>query len=421
MPTKALLYAAEVRHLARAGATWGLRPGKVGFDFERVMARKDAQIADFAGYRRKQLSEGAFEFVRAQATFLDPERVALSDGRVLRGRHFMVATGSRVPAPSLAGLVETGYLTSDEALGLRRPPRSLVVLGGGAVALEMAQFFARFDTRVTVIQRSAHVLRGVDADAAAALEGALRREGIRVYTGTRLIEAKRSGRGKTVVFEHDGKRRRVEAEEILFALGRVPNTEGLGLERTGVKVEGGRIVTDAAMRTSVPHMYAAGDCTSPHEVVHLAVTQGEVAGHNIARPGEPRRMDYRLLVQVVFTEPQVAVVGLTGPEAERLAVEHIEANYPFNDHGKSLIMEARDGFVRLRAHRTTGEILGGCCVGPQAGELIHEIVAAMAKRMTVQELAVMPHYHPTLAEIWTYPAEELAERIRDGVTTENSR
>ena len=123
-------------------------------------------------------------------------------------------------------------------------------------------------------------------------------------------------------------------------------------------------------------------------------------------------MDYRLLISVVFTEPQVAFVGLTEKEARARGIPHLTANYPFNDHGKSLIMEAKDGFVKLLADPKSGEIIGGACVGPVGGELIHEVAAAMTKRMTVQELAAMPHYHPTLAEIWTYPAEELVEKIR---------
>jgi pyruvate/2-oxoglutarate dehydrogenase complex dihydrolipoamide dehydrogenase (E3) component len=133
--------------------------------------------------------------------------------------------------------------------------------------------------------------------------------------------------------------------------------------------------------------------------------------HNIVKPKSPRIMDYRLLISVVFTEPQVATVGLTEKAAMARGISFIAARYPFNDHGKSLIMEAKDGFVKLLANPKNGEILGGSCVGPVGGELIHEIVAAVARRMTVRELAALPHYHPTLAEIWTYPAEELAEQI----------
>jgi pyruvate/2-oxoglutarate dehydrogenase complex dihydrolipoamide dehydrogenase (E3) component len=130
--------------------------------------------------------------------------------------------------------------------------------------------------------------------------------------------------------------------------------------------------------------------------------------HNIVHPDRMKRMDYRLLTEVIFTEPQIATVGLTEKAARAQSIPYLAASYPFNDHGKSLIMEAKDGFVKLLAEPKSGEILGGCCVGPVGGELIHEIVAAMYKRMTVHELAAMPHYHPTLAEIWTYPAEDLA-------------
>lgn len=201
--------------------------------------------------------------------------------------------------------------------------------------------------------------------------------------------------------------------------GCVPNTESLNLETAGVEMEpGGRILTDCRMRTSAPHIFVAGDCCGPHEIVHIAVQQGEIAGRNIiadvkdgSRGRSPHQIDYRLLISVVFTDPQIAFVGLTEKEAEAKHVPFLAASYPFNDHGKSLIMEAKDGFVKLLANPKTGEIIGGSCCGPSGGELIHEIVAAMAKRMTVQELAVMPHYHPTLAEIWTYPAEELAEKV----------
>jgi pyruvate/2-oxoglutarate dehydrogenase complex dihydrolipoamide dehydrogenase (E3) component len=192
----------------------------------------------------------------------------------------------------------------------------------------------------------------------------------------------------------------------------VPNTASLGLEKAGVTLEDGRVVTDNLMQTSARHIYAAGDCTGPHEIVHIAVIQGEIAAHNIAHPNEPRRMDYRLLSNIVFTEPQVATVGLTEKEAKSQKIPYLAASYPFNDHGKSLIMEAKDGFVKLLADPATGEIIGGACVGPSGGELIHEIIVAMSKRMTVRELASVPHYHPTLAEIWTYPAEELADKIR---------
>jgi pyruvate/2-oxoglutarate dehydrogenase complex dihydrolipoamide dehydrogenase (E3) component len=411
MPTKALLYASEILHLAGHPEPWGIHTANVSFDFARVMARKNALIGEFAEDRRRQLADGRFGFLRANARFRDRNTVALDNNRMLSARHFVVATGSSVAPPPLPQFRETGYLTSDDALRLSQLPESLIVLGGGPIACEFAQFFARFGVKVSLFQRSEHVLREFDTDAATVIEKVFRREGIEVFTGTKLTGASREGGLKTVSFEHGGESRSISAREILFALGRVPNTASLDLDAAGVATDRGRIIANEFMQTSAPHIYTAGDCTGPHEIVHIAVQQGEVAAHNIATPAAPRRMDYRLLIAVVFTDPQVAFVGLTEKEAKARNIPCRAASYPFNDHGKSLIMEAKDGFVKLLADVKSGEILGGSCVGPMGGELIHEIVAAMAKRMTVHELAVVPHYHPTLAEIWTYPAEELAGQI----------
>ena len=424
MPTKALLYAAEVKRLAERAATWGMHTGKVSFNFAKVMARKNAQIKDFAGFRGQQLNSGRFKFIRANASFLDAHTVEIGradlpvsqDARQrvpikITAKHFVIATGSSVAPSPLPQLNEVGFITSDDAVALKKLPKSLIILGGGAIACEFAQFFARFGVKVTLIQRSEHILKEFDADAGIEIEKVFRREGVQVFTNTKLLDARRKGKLKTVSFGQNGKTISVSAEEILFALGRVPNTASLNLENAGVKTENGRIVTNDKMQTNAPHIFAAGDCTGRHEIVHIAIQQGETAVHNITKPKSPRRMDYRLLISVVFTEPQVAFVGLTEKEAKARGIKFLAVGYPFNDHGKSLIMEAKDGFVKLLAHPQSGEILGGACIGPDGGELIHEIVAAMAQRMTVHELAAMPHYHPTLAEIWTYPAEELAARI----------
>jgi pyruvate/2-oxoglutarate dehydrogenase complex dihydrolipoamide dehydrogenase (E3) component len=466
MPTKALLYASEVLHLAGHAEPWGIRAKGVGFDFNQVMARKNALIKEFADYRQQQLENGKFDFVRGFARFVDEHTVEVTPveaGRAissapasttrsrrpkrLTARSFVIATGSTIAPSPLPQLDTLNCLNSDSVLKLERLPRSLVVLGGGAVAVEFAQFFARFGVQVTLVQRSPHILHEFDPDAATVLETVFRREGMKVYTGTKLLDARwyadipprsngkikgnrkgskadrtlkaRSGQEsssaavrKEVLFEHEGKITRVQADDILFALGRIPQIAGLNLDKIGVQLEFQRIATNAQMQTSQPHIYAVGDCTGLHEIVHIAIQQGEVAGHNIARPGTMKSLDYRLLTEVIFTEPQIATVGLSEKLANVKNIPYLVASYPFNDHGKSLIMEARDGFVKLLAGPMNGEILGGCCVGPVGGELIHEIIAAMHKRMTVAELAAMPHYHPTLAEIWTYPAEELAEQVR---------
>lgn len=409
MPTKALLHAAELRHAFRLAETWGMANRGVDLDLARLFDRKDQLIAEFARYRRSQLESGPFELIRGRAHFTDPHTLAIHGHRSIRARHFVLATGSHIAPPPIEGLRHAGYLNSDSALQLQRIPESLVMLGGGAVALEFAQFFSRMGSLVTVVQRSPRLLSGFDPDVADELEAALDREGIQVFTDTRLTDVRRRGHEKEVLFEEAGREVTVAAEEVFHALGRRPATEHLGLEAAGVEVTArGHIRTDASQRTSASHIYAAGDCCGPHEVVHVAIQQAEAAARNLLNPAVPLSLDDRLLTQVVFTDPGVAVTGLS----ERAAADGHQqvrvARYPFNDHGKSMILGCQEGFVKLIAAAGSGELLGGACVGPQAGELIHEVTVAIAARLTAAQFAAIPHYHPTLAEIWTYPAEELA-------------
>ena len=411
MPTKALLYSAEVLHLVQNSAPVGVRADDVSFDITEIIARKDKLIKGFADYRQSQLESKPFDFIRANASFIDPHTVQLSNGGQLHAKNFVIATGSTIAPSPMPSLDEVGCITSDDAIFLKKLPQSMIILGGGPTAVEFAQFFCRLGVRVSLVQRSPNILKEEDQDAAKVIEEVFGKEGMTVFTATNLKSAWREGSMKVVSFEYEGQTVRIAGEEILFGLGRVPNTRGLHLEKAGVDVSLGRFLVNSEMQTNVPHIYAAGDCTGLHEIVHIAIQQGEIAAHNIIHPDNRRCMDYRLLASVVFTDPQLGRVGLTEREAQVEKIPYIAASYPFADHGKSMLMCATDGFVKLLADPKSGEILGGCCVGPHGGELIHEIIAAMYKRMTVRELAAMPHYHPTLAEIWTYPAEELADKV----------
>ena len=222
---------------------------------------------------------------------------------------------------------------------------------------------------------------------------------------------------RRVVFQKDGCDYTVEATHILNALGRSPQLGGL--ENLGLQLRGGRIDADAHQRTSVPNIFVAGDVCGPCEVVHVAIQQGEVAAANSAsllgvRSGPLKVMDYRLKLFAVFSEPQLACVGATEAELHAAGTPYVTATYPFNDHGKSLVMGETSGFVKITASKETGEMLGAAVVGPDAAELIHEVTVAMHYRATVQDFATIPHYHPTLSEIWTYPAEEIASQINLG-------
>lgn len=210
----------------------------------------------------------------------------------------------------------------------------------------------------------------------------------------------------------DGRERSYVGEEILQALGRRPNIEGLHLDLAEVPLDGGRIVVDGAMRTSQAHIYAVGDVNDVTPIVHLAIQQGEIAAYNATHADQPgKTIDHRLDMEVVFTDPQVAVLGLNDACAKAEGILYLTASHSFADHGKALCLGATHGFVKLLCAPPTGELLGAQIVGPEAGELIHELIAAMYYHGTAADLMRISHYHPTLAEIVIYPAESIVERL----------
>jgi pyruvate/2-oxoglutarate dehydrogenase complex dihydrolipoamide dehydrogenase (E3) component len=411
MPTKTILRSSDIMSLMRRAAEFGLRPVEAQADMAAIIARKEALIGDFAAYRIGQLHDPGFTLYQQKAVFLSPTTVQVG-AQVLEASQFIIATGSVASHVPISGIDAVGYITSDEALQVQQSPKSMIVLGGGAVATELAQFFHRTGTQVTLIQRSHHILSDGDEDLARPVEARFREEGMRVFTGTQLHRFTAEGGCKTAHFTCDGEEKTASAEVVLQALGRRPNVDGLELATAGVEVDRGRVVVNAEMRTNQPHIFAVGDVNGIHEIVHIAIQQGEIAGYNAVHPQRPsHRMDDRLKAQVVFTDPQVANVGLSEKECQENDVPYLVASYPFNDHGKSLTLGETHGHVKLLCDPRTGVLVGGHIVGPEAGELIHELIAVMYFHGTVRDLAQIPHYHPTLAEIITYPAEELAEQI----------
>lgn len=422
MPSKSVIESANRFRAMRRASEFGLRAEGLSVAPGEIIARKRRLIGEFAEYRRDQLADGRFDLIRGSAVFTGSHTIEVTPleggaSEVIEFKSALVATGSSVSRVPITGLEEAGYWTSDDVLDREDLPDSIIVLGGGAIALEMACYLEGLGKEVTVIQRSNQVLRGSDPDVAAALAAALsERENLTLYTGTSIQEVQCDNTGrKAVVFCHCGINKSVSAAEILYALGRSPNTAGLNLEAAGIKREkpGGRIPCNPDQRSNVPHIFAAGDVCGPHEIVHIAIEQGEIAAHNAAVHlgvhTEPlREISYRLKLLGIFTDPEVATVGLSEAEATAAGHEFATASYPFNDHGKSMIKGEMHGFVKMIADANTGEILGASVVGPDAVEIIHEIVVAMHFNATTNEFLKIPHYHPTLSEIWTYPAEELS-------------
>lgn len=412
MPSKTLIYAAEVLHHARHADRFGLKVTGARADMKAVHARKKRIIADFARYRVDALKGGKFDLYRAHARFLDPHTVELSDGRRLRGRHFLIGTGSKVSVPTVPGLKEAKAWTSDDVLDLDFLPRSVVVLGGGIVACELAQYLRRMGSKVTLVQRSPNILRDHSDDASCVVQQAFRDEGIELFTDTKLESVTTDKHGATVKFRHNGKLVTRRAAHLFNALGREPNTAGLNLVAAGVKTRpNGQIIINRWQQTSAPHIYAGGDCSGPHEIVHVAIAQGELAARHAAKVKQLKPVDWSLLLNVVFTDPQLATIGVLERDLDEQGIKYLSAAYPFNDHGKSILMEANYGYVKVIAEPKRGRILGAEIVGKDAGELIHAFSAPLAMRATVRDMLRAPWYHPTLAEIITYPLEEIAERL----------
>jgi pyruvate/2-oxoglutarate dehydrogenase complex dihydrolipoamide dehydrogenase (E3) component len=413
MPSKTLLYMAEVLHLAQKGKTFGLKISSARADMKAIHARKKKIIADFAGYRQRALASGKFDLIRAHARFLDPHTVELSDGKKIAAKHILIGTGSKVSVPPVPGLAESKFWTSDDVLDLDFIPQSVLVLGGGIVACELAQFLNRIGARVALVQRSPNILRDHSEDASCVVQKAFVDEGIELFAGTQIQSIAQDRRGTTITFLHDGKTVTRRAAHLFHALGREPNTAGLNLAAAGVRARpNGQIIIDKFQRTSAPHIYAAGDCSGPAEIVHIAIQQGELAARHAAGVKKLKPIDWSLLLNVVFTDPQLATIGVLERDLDERGVKYLAASYPFNDHGKSILMDANYGYVKVLAEPKRGRILGAEIVGKDAGELIHAFSGPLAMRATVFDLLRAPWYHPTLAEIITYPLEEIAEKIK---------
>ncbi|MBI2773579.1 MAG: mercury(II) reductase [Chloroflexi bacterium] len=404
LPSKDLIEAARIYWEAQHPRFPGLGGKTLDLDFRRLIEGKDEVIRE---YRKKKYDSILDEsdritIVKGHARLVDPHTAAV-DGQRLVGEQVLIATGSRPAVPEITGLEDVPYLTSDlltsdEPMELFDQPRSLAIIGGGYIALELAQLFQRLGTPVTLIQRSPQLLSGYEPEVQAEIENVLSGEGVELRLGARVRGVRPDGDGISVALE-DGE---VRAERLLVATGRAPNTDDIGLDSAGVARDArGFIDVDERLRTNVPHIWAAGDVIGRHTGAQMATPvgahDGNIAAGN-ALGADQRKVDHTVLPRTIFTDPQIATVGLTDEEANGAGYRCSCNTVPIHIVPRAGAVRDERGLIKMVADSESGKVLGVSMVGRDAGEVIHEAAMGMRFGATVHDFIDMVHVYPTMAE-----------------------
>ncbi len=404
VPSKALIEAAAVHHAAATAGMFGIRVGELRVDFPAVMDHVHDVIDQIARYEDAAHLEAAGVTVRrGRAVFIDARTLLVGDERFSATR-VVVCTGSRAEVPSIDGLDDVQYLTNETIFELRAQPRHMLVLGAGAVGLELAQAFLRLGTDVDVVDLAATFLPREDPEIAGALRGLLEAEGMHLHLGAQPVRAARDRNGVVLTINDADGERVLRGDALLVATGRRANVAGLGLETIGVNVEQRGVTVDAHLRTSVAGIFAAGDVTGTMPFTHVAAYQGRLAaGNAIGR--RQHSASYRVVPTVIFTDPELAHVGLTEPEARRAHGDSVDVvTLPFSAVDRAVIARRPRGLIKVitagkpvLGRAGGGSIVGAHIVGPGAGEVIHEFVIGMQLHAFSGRLAQAIHAYPSLS------------------------
>jgi mercuric reductase len=397
IPSKNLLAASETYRRAGDHPFPGVRTSQDGVDLAAVIGKKAEVVAKLRTEKYLDLARHyGFDLIEGTARFIGPDAVEV-DGREIRARSFLIATGAAPWIPPIEGLEDAGYLTSTTAMELHELPKSLVVIGGNYIGLEMGQLFADLGTRVTILEALERIAPLEEPEISAWMQRILTEQGVEVVTGAKVTRVE-AGERRTVVAEVGGEERRFEATEVLVATGRRPVLDGLGLDRAGIELDDrGGLVLDDELRTTNPRVFAAGDVTGGPQFVYVAAAQGTLAADN-AISGAGRTMDYRALPRVTFTTPNIAAVGLTDQQAQRagyrcecrvLELEHVP---------RPIVNLDTRGAFKIVAEAGTGKVLGVHAIAANAGDVILAGVYAVRFGLTVQDLVDTWCPYLTMAE-----------------------
>ncbi|MDR2040697.1 MAG: dihydrolipoyl dehydrogenase [Tannerella sp.] len=401
IPTKTLLYSAKIYDYAAHGDKYGISAPDVTFDFGRIVARKNKVVKKLvAGVGAKMKAHGV-QVVKGQAQIegrsADGIAIACS-GERFHARNLLLCTGSEAFVPPIPGIREAGniVLTNREILDLKAQPQSLVIIGGGVIGMEFASFYDSLGTQVTVIEMLPEILGGLDGEISAMLRDVYIKKGIRFQLSCKVTEVKNN---EVAYLTPEGATASVTGEKILVSVGRRAVTEGFGLENLGVERTRGGVKTDLRMRTNIPNVYAAGDVTGFSMLAHTASREGEVVVNNLT--GRTDRMRYNAIPGVVYTNPEVAGVGLTEEAAKKEGIACRTAKLPMAYAGRFVAEnEGGAGLCKVIVGERYGEVLGVHLIGNPCSEMIYGACMAIEQEMTLREMQEIVFPHPTVSEIF---------------------
>lgn len=400
IPSKALITAAHHYEAAKTQPFPGISTPNVELDFAKVQAWKQSVVDKMTGGVKTLLKGNKVNVIQGEAFFSKPNEVRVMsehEGKTLRFNHAIIATGSRpieLKSIPFGGRV----LSSTEALTLDHVPESLIVIGGGYIGIELGQTYAKFGSKVTIVEGTPSILPTFDEQLSRLVIRNLKKYGVEIYTNAMAQGVEETGNGITLTFTVDGKEQKVTAEYVLVTVGRRPNTDGLGLEQIGVKIgEKGLIEVDKQGRTSVPNIFAIGDIVPGAALAHKASYEGKVAAEAIA--GHPSAVDYRCIPAVVFSDPEIGTVGLSESDAKAQYGEIAVGRFPYAANGRATALGATDGFVKLIADKQSGVLVGAQVIGAEASNLIAELGLAIEMGATLEDISLTIHAHPTLGEM----------------------
>lgn len=397
VPSKALIASARIRQRMRQADLYGFTPAEPEVTWAELQAQKRAVMAAIEQHDSPDRFRRMGVDVRlAEARFEEPGWVRVGD-EGLRYRRALIATGSRTQIPPLSGLEDVGYLTHVEALEAERLPASIAIIGAGPIGLEFAQIYRRLGLAVTLIEQAPYVAGREDQEMARCLEEHLKAEGIRILTCHTATGVRREGTDKVMSLrDEEGRQTEVRTEELFIATGRRPNVEGLGLETVGVETVGRGVLVDRTLRTTGKAIYAAGDVTGESLFTHVAEYQARLVVRNALFPF-PGKAEYSSVPWTTFTDPELARVGRTEPEARGQRDDVVVARYPFGELDRALCDREAYGLIKVVATRK-GKVLGAHVLGPSAGEVIQPFVLAIRNGISLGELANTIRIYPTLSE-----------------------